>query len=526
MPPDDPGEPTLVRKSAGARARRKTGAEPPDPAAPPSENGAGGKRRKATSKQPPENPPAPSAANDTPVPIFDEGQKTLPEQPSVPPQPASVADTPAQRQPRAGRRRWIIRVGALCLILAAIGGALLFRIGRAPVAAPAPAPLGGSLPIDVVKSARVGDTVAVTVGPVAAVDGLPATLTMVGSYGPRIYRSAFAGGSARFLIPGDDTHQSGTVALTATAGAARGDTQLTFEPGTPVEPITPLVGARSIIADTRHWSMSVVVPFDRFGNPVAEGTPVELRALHPDDQLELQHTQVRNLLAWARFFSRTRAGRTTVAATADGKHGPDTTFSEVPGWPAPFTLSASPANLPADGRQFVTLHTDVIRDEYGNAMLDGTLVTFVVETPDGEPRFIPAYTIDGVAKAQLQAPGVPGRLTMRAEVYDAESRPLQISFAAGPAVDSFAVAARVDATKQSIELVAGPMLGPQQQFIPDGTSVQFVLTDATGQQTHLDGVADSGYARVVARLAFLPLGAYTAEVAVGAGHGTTTFHVP
>ena len=164
-------------------------------------------------------------------------------------------------------------IAGLCLCLAVLGGGV-FLLGnmQAPVTTQPPAALSGALLLDAVKSAHVGDSVTVMVGAAAAADGQPAALTMLGSYGPRMYRSAFAGGTARFLIPGDDTQQSGAATLIATAGAARGEAALTLEPDTPVDPITPLVGPRSIIADMKHWNLSVVVPFDRFGNPVAEGT--------------------------------------------------------------------------------------------------------------------------------------------------------------------------------------------------------------------------------------------------------------
>jgi hypothetical protein len=426
---------------------------------------------------------------------------------------------------RLSRPLTLIAALGLCAALLA-GGGLLYRARRAAPAAPAAPTLAGALPVDVVKTAQVGDSLTITVGPAAAADGLPATLTAIGSYGPRIYRAAFAGGIARFLILGDDTHQSGALTLVASAGAARGSATVALAAGPPVEPLTPLVGPRSITADTRHWSMVVVAPFDRFGNPVADGTPVDVRALHPGDKLEQQHLQVHNLVAWARLYSGTSAGRTSVSVTSEGKYGPEATFMEIASWPERFGVSASPADVPADGRQFVTLRTDVIRDRNGNTLLDGTLVTFVVDVPGGEPRIIPAYTVDGVAKAQLQAPREPGRLTVRAEVYNAESSPLEIAFAAGPAVNDFPIVAHVDASKQSIELTAGPMLGPLQQFIPDGTPVQFVLTDSAGRQTRVDAVSVRGYALAVARLAFLQLGKYTAEVTVGTGSGKLVVQVP
>ena len=438
-----------------------------------------------------------------------------------------VANPTPRRRLHLTRRRAIILITELCVCAAILsGGVLLFRKLKTTAPAQQLAALSGALVIDAATSARVGDSVTVTVGAPTASNGQPITLTMLGSYGPRIYRSTFSDGVARILIPNTDTQQSGAATLIATAGEARGEATLTLEPDAPIDPITPLVGPRSIIADTKHWNLSVVVPFDHFGNPVAEGTPVTIRALHPGDRLELQNIEIHNMVGWARIFSGTQAGRTTISVTSAGKYGPDATFTEVPGWPIPFTISASPANLPADGRQFVTLRTSVLRDRYGNAMLDGTLVTFVVDTGQGHPRLIPAYTIDGIAKAQLQAPSKPGRITVRGEVYDAESRPLDLTFGDGPAVSSFPVEARIDAAGQAIKLRAGPMLGALQQFIPDGTAVEFWLTDASGQRMRLETVSDGGYAQAIMRLAFLPLGTYTAEANVGSGHGQVTFQVP
>jgi hypothetical protein len=115
---------------------------------------------------------------------------------------------------------------------------------------------------------------------------------------------------------------------------------------------------------------------------------------------------------------------------------------------------------------------------------------------------------------------------VRAEVYDAESYPLLVTFGDGPAISSFPLAARIDAAEQAIDLKAGPLLGALRQFIPDGTAVEFWLTDATGQRVRIEAVSKDGYAQSVVRLAALPLGTYTVEAHAGSGHGLVTFQVP
>ena len=395
-------------------------------------------------------------------------------------------------------------------------------------AAPVETPfvLAGSLPITAPRTAVVGEPVVVTVGPVAAPDHTAVTLTAVGSYGPIVLRSTFLGGSARFQIPPELATHSGAVTLLAASGSARGQANLDLRPQEPIEPITPLVGARSIIADGGHYAMSVVVPFDRFGNPVAEGTMVHLRILHPGSVLQEIESPVRHLLAWERVYSRTIAGRTLISAEVEGQHGPESTLEEIAGWPVPFALTAEPASLPADGFQLLTLRSDVIRDRFGNLMPDGTEISFVAAGPAGDTRIIPAQTLDGVAEAVMQAPSIPGVYQVQATVLGMTSAPLRITFTPGPAVGGFPVHVAVDSAQGTLRLTAGPITAVLQQYVPDGAPVGFTITGPDGQMWSDTAVTAAGYASIEMRLTRLTSGAYTAVAAAGSGRGTTRFSVP
>ncbi len=410
-------------------------------------------------------------------------------------------------------------------ILALLAALLLAGCGAASTAA-APDLLAGELALRAPAAIQASQALTVVAERADAPEGLAATLVAQGSYGARVYRSAFARGRASFTISGEDTRQAGALTLIASAGAARGQVEVAIRPGPPADPLTPLVGPRSVIADGEHQTMVLAVPFDSYGNPVADGTPVEFRILHPGGQLETHTISTTHLLAWAWVTSSTSAGRAVVTASAEGAHGPDASYTEIPGWPAPFGLLAAADGVPADGRQLVTLRTEVIRDRFGNPMVDGTLVTLSVDTPDGATRLIPAYTIDGAAEAQLQAPDTPGDVVVRATLYGVESRPLTITFAPGPAVGSFPVGVQVNTREGVLTLTAGPLLGPLGQFVPDGTPVQFRLSAPDGGERLLEAKAERGCAVAELRLAGLPSGAYQAEVLVGSGRGTTAFQVP
>jgi hypothetical protein len=381
----------------------------------------------------------------------------------------------------------------------------------------------GALPMSVAKTIIAGSQLAITVGPSAAPKGLSVTLVVTGSYGPRMYQTTFQRDEAHFLLPGKETQQAGIVGLTALAGQSQGSAQVLIQASSPVEPLTPLVGVRSIIADRYSWSMTVLVPFDKFGNPVMEGTRVEVLILHPGNRLEKKFLVVRHLLAWMRVFSGIKAGRSTVVALLGQVYGFEARLLEVAGWPTPFSISADPPSLPADGYLLTTLQTSIIRDQFGNAMPDGTLITFVIDSPDGTRTSIPAQTIDGSAGISFQAPREEGAYQIRASVFGVESQLFVMHFTAGPAVGTFPIIGHQETINQASLLIAGPLLGTLGQYIPDGSPVRFLITPAHGQSQELDTVSDAGYAQVEMLLAQFPAGLYSIRVVVGSGTAQITF---
>lgn len=386
--------------------------------------------------------------------------------------------------------------------------------------------LSGNLPLKVPGKIGVGDGFEVLAGPIPAVDGTSIDLVTLGSYGPKVYQSIFKDGLARFLIPGEDTKQAGQVSLVATSGAARSEAKMLINPGPAVEPVKPLVGSRSIPADQQHWSMVVVVPFDIYGNPVADNTMVSLKVLHPGNNLEKKEVPVKNLLAWARIYSGTKAGQTVVTTMVGNVAGPEDLLLEFAGLPVSFSLEADPPNLPADGRALLILRTSVLKDKYGNVLPDGTRVTYQIHSPgEEEVRSLPAYTIGGVAQTPLQAPVQPGIIQAIALVAGVESQPLQVTFTAGPAAGNFPIVVTVNKANQATNLEAGPLLGQLGQFVPDGTPVIFNISDATGKKQVFRVLAKNGRATLDLQEINLNPGNYTAQARVGSGEGIITFTI-
>lgn len=410
------------------------------------------------------------------------------------------------------------RVIPLILLLGFLGTAPEFR-GEAPVGGPAAT---APLIINAPQSIAAGSEVDIVVG--VGESGMQVWLLLNGSYGPRLLQAVTSDGRAHFHISGEQTRHSGMVSLTAVAGDRRVTSQMYIRPGETVAPVTPLVGARSIIADGAHWAMVVAVPTDRYGNPIAEGSQVTFRSLHPDGRRRTADRRVAHLLAWQRIWSGTKAGLTTVAAAVGNQTGPEKALLEVAGWPEPFEVAVVDGQPIADGRRLLTLRTSVLRDAFGNRIPDGTQVSFVVEGAAGR-RIIPSQTIDSVAEAPLEAPELSGPLTVRGSVFGVIGEPTTIEFTPGLLSNSLSVVSSVDEEEGVVRLTAGPLLGVLDQHIPDGISVPFLIVGPQRTLT-VEGVSDGGNAFVDVRLGDLEPGPYEVTVRLDGRSAATTFNLP
>lgn len=392
---------------------------------------------------------------------------------------------------------------------------------RGPEATAEATPSPTHLSLEAPASTTVGRPLTLTATTNAA-DGATVQLGWLGSYGLRWYTATVANGRARFDIPAADTQETGYITLIAQTATLESRTTLQLQPDMPVEPLTPLVGTHSITADGRSWSITVIVPFDQFGNPIAEDTPVHIQARHPGDNLENFERPIDHLLAWARIHSSTRAGRTAIAVQTGNAHGSEGKLLEVPGWPVPFGLDHDPKGITADGQQLTYLRTDRIVDKFGNVLPDGTLVNFLVTDPRGTSSIIPATILDGRAKAPLQAPTEPVTLTVEAVVFGITSQPMAVAFTPGPALGRFPLTLSLADEGLALRLEAGPLLGSLGQYVPDGTEVTFTIQSDSGAWVQT-AVAESGYAALELRLAELEHGRYTVEAHTGIARAIKRF---
>jgi hypothetical protein len=304
-----------------------------------------------------------------------------------------------------------------------------------------------------------------------AIDGIEISesllyVDVVSPWGSRRLEAVPVEGKAVLEVPNDIVEQSGTLRLVAHTSIGEATTTLMVNPGEVVDRMTPLAGPRSVVADTKDWTMVVLLPRDRFGNIVAEGTPTTLRARRPNGDEEAYDAEVRNLLTWMRVFSGTLAGRTTVRADVGGQTGAEIEVLEVAGPPVPFELRGPELDGRADGRTLVTIETEQLRDQYDNVLPDGTSVVFRTTGSTGREVQV-ASTIGGRATVRIESPTVAGDVTIQAHVGEVLSEALVVKFNGD--VSRLDLVATYNPAGTRVEV--GPVLSVLGGFVPDGTQV-------------------------------------------------------
>jgi hypothetical protein len=141
----------------------------------------------------------------------------------------------------------------------------------------------------------------------------------------------------------------------------------------------------------------VVYPFDRFHNLVLQPKEVNFRLSVGENSIVSRNVLTKNGVAWTRIDSNRKAGRSQLVASI-GELSARRVVQEVASDPCNLRIGAQ---LTAQG---ILVRTEPILDCAGNAVPDGTIVTFTAREPKGKT------TVDvpikrGIAQAELPLAG-------------------------------------------------------------------------------------------------------------------------
>jgi len=228
-------------------------------------------------------------------------------------------------------------------------------------------------------------------------------------------------------------------------------------------------GPRSIQAGDRDYSMLVVVPMDAMDNPLPDSTRVMLHKQFYEviDSVEIF---TEKLMAWKNIMAYRKAGNINVSSTVLGINSIELTTNVFPSNATDFQISSFRNHDFADGNQITEFTTSEIKDEWGNTISDGTLVSFYIENEAGMILTTRGSSIEGMATAKIIHPDHPDTWKIKGYVTGlAESNVLEISFR--QALKDF----EIDFYNKNRSIKVGPLQSFMQQLIPDGAVVKLYI---------------------------------------------------
>jgi len=363
------------------------------------------------------------------------------------------------------------------------------------------AAFSGLIQVDAPGSVDAGDAPDIKITSPAP-EGSLVELYVVGAVDTQRLVTTLRNQTATLRVPATATEHAGELLLVARIGDAMATTQMRSEASTATDPVVPLVGPRTVIADDQDITMVVLLPADEFGNPVADDTDVVVSLIRPGGREQRVTVPVDGGVAASLVQADTVAGRVLVSAEVNEAGGPSHSFDQVAGQPDAFSLSAStnpqPRDLVADGFSLHPIETAELTDVFGNVLPDGVAVEFVVDGAEG--RSLVSSTVQaGRSRTLIAAPAVPGEITVTARVSGRESTPLVLGF-----VSSLA-SGRAELVADTVRV--GPVLGLLGGYVTDGTMVT-VATQGSGE------IIASGSLLAGETTILLPLGAPTTNLVI------------
>jgi hypothetical protein len=138
-----------------------------------------------------------------------------------------------------------------------------------------------------------------------------------------------------------------------------------------------------------------VYVFDAYRNLITTPTPVSFQLSGASGVTQTRTVVTRNGDAWTQMDSAAKEGAAEFVARVGGTSS-TRVIQQVPGDPCGLRMSARPSG------QKIELQTDPLRDCSGNAVPDGTIVTFT-EVYDGRQSTVDVPLKHGIAQAELPA---------------------------------------------------------------------------------------------------------------------------
>jgi len=315
-------------------------------------------------------------------------------------------------------------------------------------------------------------------------------LFILHSYGKTLLDASIEKGNFLFKIPKNYCQKTGEVSwflINKNKKCSSGHFEI--QPNTKTKTqIENYLGPRSILAGGKEFSMMVTVPTDGFDNPVAENSKVIIKHQFLNTINETRES-TKNFFAWKNIFSEKKSGKLLVSTECNSTATKEIETEVYPNIATNFTITAARNHDFADGNQITIFTTSIIKDQFGNVVSDGTMVTFIITTKNKISLKTFGTTIGGIATARLLHPDHAETYNSKAFITGiADSNNLRLEYK--PLIKSFGFYFR----DHNRTLIVGPLKSFMNQLVPDGIRVKVAVYHKANLVTILQEETSKGNA--------------------------------
>lgn len=207
-------------------------------------------------------------------------------------------------------------------------------------------------------------------------------------------------------VLGDEIEKAGRYTAIACAGSQCDSATINVQPA-PASRVSLIVHPSRVRVAEPNAISAVAFVFDKFHNLILSSQPVQFEVTPADGASVKADRPSSNGAAWVRLTSATKEGPTKIGASV-GDNSEVRVVRQVASDACNLRIKAQ-----SSGKKLV-VETDPVRDCSGNAVPDGTVVSFTQVGPSGKTT-VDAPVKKGVARVELPVTG-PSRITVASGV--------------------------------------------------------------------------------------------------------------
>ena len=273
--------------------------------------------------------------------------------------------------------------------------------------------------------------------------------------------------------------------------------------------IESYLGPKTIIVGGKEKTMLTNITTDKYGNPISDGSLVNYSVRFPMEQAYTVGVKTDHLVSFVQLRSKDITGKIIIGANSSDASIREQEVRVTPGFAQNISIELIEWFPYADSRQTVWLKSSVIKDDHGNVVADGTMVSYVVKDGVDIINEYKSYTVGGISNVFIENPKVESNWKVIAKTDDEnKSNILELNFQSN--IENMAF----DYNKGEHSISVGPITSELGQYINDGTEVSLTIKKG-GEEIKLEKEALDGYCEFKLRGKKFVQGTYALALEVG-----------